>query len=123
MRHRDVLTATLGGLLCLPATWTFTRTGPLLASFVIVLAIALAAGFLGAHRLRSMTRFVLFSVGAVLSESAFFLYYYFTYGQTDPKLGAGITVTFIELFCIIAIGGAAILLAPMLMRKEGNRAA
>ena len=109
MKHH-LISSLFAGLLCLPATFSLTRAGSIPMALGILVAISAFGGLLSARlplnvgvvRIRGIL--TAFAIGAVVSEAVAFFIYFFSDGLNDPKLGVGISVSFLELGVILAIG-------------------
>jgi hypothetical protein len=113
---RANLISLAAGILCLPATYGFTRHGALEFSVAAVLSIAAIGTWLalwGAERTENRPRWwplaISFACGAITSEFLFFGYYYLGYGHADPKLSVGIALSIVEGGLIAVLGAATVI--------------
>lgn len=123
MPHKGVLLAAVAGLLCLPATYSVSRSGSLSLSIMIAVAVCSAATWIGAEQARPVPRVAAFFLGAAVAEGTAFLYYYLIYGSNDPKLSVGVAVSIIELLSILVVGVSTLLVVPFLTRRMRSNAA
>ncbi len=112
---KPLLPYAAAGATCLPVTYNLTRGGDVFFAPFAVAAIGIAVALLcGARSAKgsgwlSLRRAALaFSIGAFISELAFFIHYYITVGYDDPKLSVGIGLSIVEFFTIALVGSFAI---------------
>ena len=113
---RTNLISLAAGALCLPATYRLTRYGSFEVSIAAVITIAALSTWLAYRymsrsndRASSWSLASAFAIGAVVSETLFFAYYYFDYGHADEKLSVGITLSIIEGGVIALFGAATVI--------------
>lgn len=115
--------ATLAGAVCLPSTFSLTREGSILLSVALVLLIGGAAGAAvrrsetGAMEAKSGYLALAFVIGALISEAVAFGWYYWSYGQEDPKLAVGMAISIWEFAAIGALGCSSLLLAAKVKKR------
>ena len=124
---RPYVISLVAGVLCLPLTYWPTRYGsyPSLAlSITTIVAIAILSAWLSLWHMNRTRRIsewwtfpLAFAVGAVVIEAAFFAYYYFTYGHSDPKLTVGVILSLMEGGAIAFLGGLTVTGAFFAIRR------
>lgn len=109
-----------GGLLCLPATYGFTREGRYEIPILIIIVIAASSCFLSALKKDiSFSRNILsFISGTFIGEVSFFIYYYLSYGFKDQMLIVGIFICLIEFFAISAVGGIVVWISIWIIKRK-----
>lgn len=118
----------VGGAVCLPLTFDLTRgaesLAPSIAIIVVLPLIATTLAIWHGARNGSGTSWwslaLAFSIGAFVSESAFFVHYYYDYGHADQKLGVGIVVALMEVGSIAALGTFSTALTWLTVRRITN---
>lgn len=101
----------IAGLVCLPATYNFTKEGNIVMSLVIVGLFGCISGVLAAtqaNRPKTLSLLLSFVAGALISQVIFFAHYYYNYGHKDPKLVVGEAVAIIQFGVISVVGGLAL---------------
>ena len=120
--NRYVL-AMLAGAVCLPSTYSLNREGSILLSVALAVVIGGAAGAAAkkaegeARGMKSGYLALAFLIGAFLSEVVAFGWYYWSYGQEDPKLAVGVAVSIWEFAAIGASGGFSLILAAKVKER------
>jgi hypothetical protein len=117
--------AAIAGILCLPATYSFSREGSIILSVFVVALLGVIGGAIAQRSERGSFRpwplALAFVVGAVFSEVVAFGHYYITYGYQDPKISVGVSVSVIEFLVISIVGGFALLSAAYLTHSRITR--
>ena len=107
------------GALCLPLTYHANRYGEWVISSLVIATIAgigdvLATRLGPLHLLKSIGSF---AAGALMAEIVMFLYYYLSYGHSDPSLTVGQAVALVEFLFIAGVGAVAIFLVGIAVRR------